>query len=226
MNTMILKVQLTLEEDLLGTAPGNPELLATHLAKKSGVDPQRDELEAAAAGRTLSTVVEQEEQQSMTFFPKTPEGLPFIYDYQIKGFFKDACGALRRAKVKAPKAKKGEEQEADGSGGFRSEKLTAYKKEIDGLIFVKPRRILLAIPDGMEMGICERPLRAQTAQGERVALARSESAPAGTTIRFEIHLLKDRLAMLVREWLDYGQFRGLGQWRNSGKGKFSWEEVE
>ena len=22
------------------------------------------------------------------------------------------------------------------------------------------------------------------------------------------------------EWLDYGQLRGLGQWRNSGKGRF------
>ena len=29
----------------------------------------------------------------------------------------------------------------------------------------------------------------------------------------------------VREWLDYGQLRGLGQWRNSGKGRFTWEEL-
>ena len=30
----------------------------------------------------------------------------------------------------------------------------------------------------------------------------------------------------VREWLDYGALRGLFQWRNSGKGRFEWEEVE
>lgn len=29
----------------------------------------------------------------------------------------------------------------------------------------------------------------------------------------------------VREWLDYGMLRGLGQWRNSGKGRFTWEEI-
>ena len=221
MQGLRMKVKITLIEELLGTAPGQPELLATHLAKKSGFDPQREELEAAALGGELSEVVDAEERQGTTFFPKTPEGLPFVYDYQIKGFFKDACGSLTRAKVKAPKAKKGEEQAADQPGGFRSEGLRAYKKDIDGLIFVKPRQIMLAIPDGLGMGICERPLRAQTAQGERVALARSEAAPAGTRLTFEILLLRDNLDKLVLEWLEYGELRGLGQWRNSGKGRFT-----
>jgi hypothetical protein len=30
----------------------------------------------------------------------------------------------------------------------------------------------------------------------------------------------------VKEWLNYGRVRGLGQWRNSGKGKFYWELLE
>ena len=29
----------------------------------------------------------------------------------------------------------------------------------------------------------------------------------------------------VREWLDYGRLNGIGQWRNSGKGRFVWEEL-
>lgn len=33
-------------------------------------------------------------------------------------------------------------------------------------------------------------------------------------------------AETVREWLDYGALRGLFQWRNSGKGRFEWEEVD
>ena len=33
----------------------------------------------------------------------------------------------------------------------------------------------------------------------------------------------DRLQKLVLEWLDYGKLRGLGQWRNSGKGRFTYE---
>jgi hypothetical protein len=31
---------------------------------------------------------------------------------------------------------------------------------------------------------------------------------------------------LVEEWLDYGKFNGLGQWRNSGKGAFVWDELD
>ena len=30
---------------------------------------------------------------------------------------------------------------------------------------------------------------------------------------------------LLEEWLDYGEMHGLGAWRNSGKGVFSWEEI-
>ena len=26
-----------------------------------------------------------------------------------------------------------------------------------------------------------------------------------------------------REWLDYGALRGIGQWRNSGKGRYTYE---
>ena len=31
---------------------------------------------------------------------------------------------------------------------------------------------------------------------------------------------------LVKECLDYGQLRGMGEWRNAGWGRFTWEEVE
>jgi hypothetical protein len=36
----------------------------------------------------------------------------------------------------------------------------------------------------------------------------------------------DDLLDTVREWLDYGQYNGLGQWRNASYGSFTWEEVE
>ena len=64
-------------------------------------------------------------------------------------------------------------------GVNESSKMTAFKKVIDGNIFVFPRRIPL-IFDG-EMTICQRSLRAQTPQGERVALSASEEVPAGAT---------------------------------------------
>ena len=103
--------------------------------------------------------------------------------------------------------------------------MKAYKKEIDGLIFVFPREIPLDLPDGAIIGQCQRPLRASTAQGERVALANSETVPAGTTQEFEIRMLRDDLLPYVLEWLTYGELHGTGQWRNSGKGRFYFEAV-
>ena len=123
-------------------------------------------------------------------FPRTEDGVPFCWDYQIKGFFKDACSSLRRVP------------------GTRSSKLTAFKKVIDGTIFVGPRVIPFELPEGASCGRCERPLRASTAMGERIALAASETVPAGTTLDFEVLVMNPKDAETVREWLDYGQLRG------------------
>lgn len=96
---------------------------------------------------------------------------------------------------------------------------------IDGTVFVEQRRIPFQLPEGAECGRCERPLRASSASGERVALAASETVPAGTVLEFSILVMNPKDAETVREWLDYGALRGLFQWRNSGKGRFEWEEV-
>jgi len=185
---MKLAITLTLTEELLGTASANPELYRDFIESKRPDNGAED--------------VDAEVQKSTTVFHRTPDGKPFLYDYQIKGFFKDACSALKRA------------------DDTESAKIKAYKKEIDGLIFVEPRQIVAELPDGGIVGICQRPLRAQTAQGERVSLARSETLPPGTVLRFTITLLSGKLEDPIREWLDYGHLRGLGQWRNSGKGRF------
>lgn len=107
--------------------------------------------------------------------------------------------------------------------GSKSSKIKAYKKEIDGLIFVEERKIPIHFEG--EIGTCQRPLRGQTPQGERIALANSETIPAGSWIEFTIKCLCDSHETAVREWLDYGELRGIGQWRNSGKGRFKWEEI-
>ena len=109
--------------------------------------------------------------------------------------------------------------------GSKSSGCKAFKKQIDGLIFANPRLIPLILPEGKTMGVCQRPLRAQTAQGERVALAMSESVPAGTTCEVEITCLVDADVPMVKEWLDYGRLRGIGQWRNASKGRYTWELI-
>ena len=195
-----LNVKLTFQEPLLGTLPGSEDLYMDYIATKVPED-ERTKIEDEVAALGVDAVAE----KKMTVFPKLPDGSPFVYDYQIRGFFKGSCGALR----KVSKA--------------RSAKLKAYKKEVDQLIFVYPRKIPIQLSGDMD--VISRPLRAATPQGDRVAIAASESAPAGSSIALQIICFDDNDMKIVREWLEYGMFNGLGQWRNSGMGRFTWEEI-
>ena len=193
-----MRIRITFTEEVLGTASSNPDIHREFIASKAPDAPGIEE-EVAAIGVDASV------ERSTTVFPKR-DGKPFFWDYQIKGFFKDACGSLARVP------------------GTKSNAQKAYKKVIDGTVFVFPREISVTLAGAMAH--CQRPLRAETAQGPRVALANSETIPAGSSIEVEIRLLDERNEKLVREWLDYGALRGLGQWRNSGKGRFSWEKLD
>jgi hypothetical protein len=195
-----IRVRITLEEEMLGMSSSNPEIQSEFIASKAP-DAKSTEEEIAAIG------VDAYVEKSMTVFPRV-NGSPFMWDYQIKGMFKDTCGMLYRVPETV------------------SSKLKAYKKVIDGLIFPSPRRIILYLPPGEIVGNCQRPLRCQTAQGERVALANSETVPAGTWLQFDVLLLNEAHEKLIDEWLDYGKLRGLGQWRNSGKGRYTWKKCD
>lgn len=194
-----MHVKITFIESVLGTSPANEDVYRDFIGSKA---PDAATIDDEVAALGADAVAE----KGMTVFPKLEDGTPFMYDYWIKGFCKDTCGGLRKIK------------------GTESSKIKAFKKEIDKLIFPSPRRIPFENFDAI--GKCERPLRAQTMQGERVSLACSEEIPAGTTAKFDIVMLLDDHEKVVREWLDYGQFSGLGQWRNSGKGRFLWEELD
>lgn len=193
-----IKVRLTFTEGILGTSPANEEIYRDFIGSKAPdaatVDEEVEALGADAVAEKAATV-----------FPRTAEGVPFLYDYQVKGFFKDTCGGLRKVK------------------GTESSKIKAYKKEIDKLIFPEPR--IIPFDNVTEIHWLQRPLRAQTMQGERISLAMSEEIPAGATITFEIVMLGDHRDA-VMEWLDYGKYSGIGQWRNSGKGRFVYEILE
>ena len=93
---------------MLGTASANPEIHREFIASKSP-DAGGIEEEVAAIGSDAAT------EKAMTVFPKK-DGAPFLWDYQLKGFFKDSCSALARV----PNTK--------------SNKLKAFRKVIDGTI--------------------------------------------------------------------------------------------
>lgn len=193
-----MEIKIKFLEEVLGTASANPDIHREYIASKAP-DAESIEEEVAAIG------VDAALEKSMTVFPRDDSGNPIFFDYQIKGFFKDSAGALR----KVP--------------GSKCSKIKAYKKEIDGLLFVSPRMIPMEL--SAPVGSCTRPLRASTAQGERVALATSETVPVGTTIELTITALTKDMFELAKECLDYGTLRGIGQWRNSGKGRFEYEII-
>jgi hypothetical protein len=61
-----------------------------------------------------------------------------------------------------------------------------------------------------------------TAQGPRVALAKSEQLPKDTTFSFEIKVMEGSEINedILRKVLAYGELKGLGQWRNASWGSF------
>ena len=200
-----MKVRITLLEEALGSSPSNEDLLGTYIASKAPTE----ELEA----QEIETIKAQNAEERLTVFPKLPDGTPFIYDYQIKGMLKDSCKMLAKA------------GKAGYPGGKACAAIKAYKQAIDGLIFVEPRCIPYNL-HGLKMDYCERILRASTPMGERTIIAKGESVPEGSTIEFSVVCLDPALEKMVKECLDYGTMRGLGQWRNSGKGRFVWDLLD
>lgn len=204
---MITKhIHIDFIDDVLGTAPGDPDIHGSYVSSKAP-DAATKEEEIAAIGE------DEFRAKGKTIFPTDERGNPIFWNYQIKGFFKSACAAQRVL------------------SGSKSSKVKAYKKKIDLGIFVFPdaddpsSRAIKIHMTKAGVGECQRPLRAETMQGPRVAIADSDSIEKGSWIEFDVVMLDDGDWPLVSEWLDYGKFNGLGQWRNSGKGAFVWREI-
>lgn len=229
--SMIVNVRLLLTEESLGMSSANKNIhrdyvigkfekaaqegKAGHVLVSGRPVPVTPEMAKAAGSEELENLSSDEiDAKGRTVFPRMEvdgdEDVPFFWDYQMKGFFKDSIKALRKAK------------------GTECSKIKAYRQAVDGLMFIFPRQIPIMADDGPAhvSGTCERPLRANTPMGERVALSSSETVPAGSHIDMRVMLMDDSLWPAVSECLQYGCLRGLGQWRNSGKGRFVWKIID
>lgn len=200
-----MRVEIEFTETLLGTLAGNKDIAEEFISSKhpSGVDP-----EELRANEKLEEAIGKES----TGFSRNQFGSPILWDYQIKGFFKEAAETMISTETMSKEE-------------LKKVRLTRYlyKKTVDKMIFVAPRQILLVLAE--EMTFCERPLRGQTMKGERISLARSEEAAVGTKIIITIEWLNKKLKKFIPEWLDYGALLGLGQWRSGGHGRFKWREI-
>ena len=144
-----------------------------------------------------------------------------LKDYVFRGFFKEAI-LVQIELGQSPISKWG------------------VRRLVDNAVFVNPRYVPF-LRDGKPIyepdGYCERPLRVEMGMGSsKVCLARSEQIAEGATLTFDVHLLipqgekaekKSMMYGLNREVieaaLEYGSLKGLGQWRNSGMGRFSYK---
>jgi hypothetical protein len=151
-----------------------------------------------------SATVEKMEEKGWTGFHKDENGL-FIFEYMVKGFIKEAGNVLK---------------EVDEVN------IKNLRSKLNNYVFVSPRRIYLG--QNERDGVLERPLRAMTPRGERIALARSDYVNAGKELEFTISLIphKDLNWALIERLLKHGELMGLGQFRNGGYGRFEVVSVE
>ena len=227
MNIKTMRVHLKGISDILGGMALNVETYQSYIAKNAREDHEVKEVvkdEVVNTGKTerevaredAKNVVEGEDQELKVtgFYRDEQTGNLILKGYQIKGFFKAAAQAIKD-----------------------QIKLSACTSRIDNYLFIQESNIPL-MRDGKPIenpdGYLERPLRASTAQGPRVALAKSEMVKAGWELEFTIKIVehngtKQSKAIdeeMVKEMLAYGELKGLLQWRNGGYGSFTYEVVE
>lgn len=216
------KFRLTGKMPILGSIAGDKEIFTNYIASKAlekKGDPHADEnyKNALKDVENVPDADETEKQRPTVFYREVGTGAPILKAYQVKGFFKEAAGAL--------KSQLG---------------LTAHVKGIDNYVFFEENDIKIMRGGEQIMepdDYLERPLRGETAQGPRVALAKSEQIHPEWYIDITVKVLTNEKTSskakgkpitmdVIEELLAYGELKGLVQWRNAGYGSFTFEVLE
>lgn len=205
MNITKKTYKLTGMTRILGAQAANPKVHSEFIAAKAASLNKAEE--------ETSMLPEDFEKRGLTVFLRD-DGVLCLSDYVVKGFLKEALGALKsQLGIVAPASK------------------------VDNFVLVTPTYLRFC-KGGEEVTapdeIFERPLRAMTMQGPRVSVSASEMISEGWELVFTISLLENPASPkskaltfdVIEEALDYGAFKGLGQWRNGQNGRFTWERME
>lgn len=202
--------KLTGVSPILGSIAMDKKVFTDYLATKGKTPEERKK-----AMEDVDNVPEAEEGVGgkATGFYRDENGNFILKEYQVKGFLKEAARVLKdQLSLVAPVSK------------------------IDNFVFIRETNLVIHTKDGSTVKkadtILDRPLRAMTAQGPRVALSFSEMVN-DWSIEFTLCVLqnegsKKSAAMTmdtIEELLSYGLLKGLLQWRNGGYGKFTYETV-
>lgn len=190
---------------ILGAQAANPKVRSEYIASKAA---------SLAKGQEETEMLpENLEEKGLTVFLRD-DGVLCLSDYVIKGFLKEALTALKGQIGVANPASK-----------------------VDNYVLVLPAYLRFNrggrhVSEPSE--VFERPLRAMTMQGPRVSVTASEAIAPGWELTFTIRLVENQPTPkskaltfeVIEEALDYGDIKGLGQWRNGQNGRFIWERVE
>lgn len=192
-------VKITFLEDVLGSWPADEKLFTRYISSKAPSPWLKAEEE--------DSLPERSQDAGLTVFPQDHIGV-YFFNYHLKGFIKEAGNVLKDAI-----------------------KIKNLRSKIDNYVFVRPRKIyfwrngsIVKEPDD----VLERPLRGETPKGPRVSLVASERVKTPVTMKFVIEVIENKKEItldVIRELLEYGSYKGLGQWRNGGWGNFEWEEI-
>lgn len=208
-----MKIEIEFVEKCLSTKPENLETLGLAVTTKAPDDEKATEEQEAA--QAAADEVDEEQPPRYCIFHRKDDGELMLWDYQVKGFIKEAADILRQASS----------QVNEKTGKKSSGMWGTARKKVDNFVFVFPRKISLGKhePDG----IYTRTVIGQTPKGQRVSIARSEYVSPGTKFQVEISVLPGApfSTDMLRMCLNYGVLKGIGQWRNAGWGRFTWKEI-
>lgn len=161
------------------------------------------------------TFAELDVKGTTVFFWDKEKALPKIGDHMIGGFLKAAAEAVARTLPK--------------KNGTMLHSTSHTQSMINQYVRCENQFITfdrdVKRDDKGEVAYLQRSLRAETAKGPRVSLAKSEIVEAGAVLDFVLKVwagspVKEEH---LRELFDYGELSGLGQWRNTGYGQFTYK---
>lgn len=202
------------ETPLLGSNPAADDLHSRFVAAKAATAKRR-----AAEENMLPLPEEMPEDdfdsRGMTVFLRDNKGSLCLGNHAIKGFFKGALTTLK---------------EQVG--------MAAVKTKVDKLLFIAPDFVPILDGHGEPQkepdDHKERPLRAETAMGPRETIVSSEMVIPPWQVEFSVTVVENKGTRasraldfeVVEAALEYGKLHGLGQWRNGGYGRFTWERID
>jgi hypothetical protein len=197
-------------------------LIVEELERMVGRPFAEDEKEKILAG-TLDdlkeTFAELDTKGTTVFFKdKAHSNFPMIGDHMIYGFLKAASEALVRALPPGAPKKQGVVLQSSSYTQSIINQHVRCDRE-----FITFDKDIERYEDGTP-NYAQRSIRAMTPQGPRISLMKSEQVGAGAKLNFILRVLENSPLNeeALRKMFDYGECTGLGQWRNSGRGSFTY----